>query len=988
MKRYFFVVLILFFSFALAAGPVSCHKKTTPRQTVIDSDGDGVPDSQDAFPHDPKEWKDTDDDGIGDNEDPDNDNDGLTDEQEKKIGSDPGNPDTDGDGIPDGIEVKNGTDPLNPDTEPPVGTVTIDDGKDFTNSTLAWVDVTWFDNEKVVSMRYRIDSGNWKDWTNPVSNFIVKFPEKAEGLHSVDVQLKDEAGNRNVISDNIILDLTPPIGEAYINPFPPYSLPFTSSRVVFVFLRDVEDNYMVSSYRVNLIGNKLIPGNWKPYVTSDTYTLPVSQEGRYSYVVEVSDSAGNTGINGRGLIAYDATPPGGEVYLKDYQVPSTGPIVTLYFDKVTDNLSPLCCWRYGEKITTVGLSRWKEMANSVTFSVSSTAEVKNIMVEIKDYAGNVTDYSFRVTVTSTRGTLKGILKPQKYSLNQREFSLDSKGKIDPSFPLVFHSKSKVKEIRIEAVRGNRREIVKGNFLYLGSDSGKFTYSFIPLHPFPSTSTLIITADFLSDKTKTLTVKVGENNLPDITFTPNPFSTLNTDTVKIEFSRDMYIGSAEALLLSGDKSFHLPLSKKLRWVSPRLLRVQIPSFLVNSGRDIEIIVGKILTTGGLVIPPELLKVKYFVGSVTDSQFIGFFPKKSIINNILWLFFTGKVDLQKLKNNISIYDEWNNYYDFDIKAPPLNLDYDNGVALLVIKDRVPQNSRITVEMRGYPYLFTSETGEVIKRTFTSDRDSFPQFFDYYVKPGRIIVETDKCVPWVRNPELIWEIFRKDREEFYLPVITSNFYEDREYPGCRWIVPFFSQLEDGAVLSTSPHLSRKKINRKDVEEAAVYKFFTVDDRSLNLSWETKSDVDLQLVTLTSPDGIRKLLLPGYMRNYKFDFSPHGKVRFTWLGFSGIRDTGLRLLKTYYDSMNITGLFSDRDESELVIRIAEKKIVKLHPLLVITDQKGNPVISVNVSSPEITLNLPEGNYFTGLFTEDLKPLIQPGAITLVPGEPVEIQW
>ena len=36
----------------------------------IDSDGDGYPDDEDAFPHDPSEWKDTDGDGIGDGSDP------------------------------------------------------------------------------------------------------------------------------------------------------------------------------------------------------------------------------------------------------------------------------------------------------------------------------------------------------------------------------------------------------------------------------------------------------------------------------------------------------------------------------------------------------------------------------------------------------------------------------------------------------------------------------------------------------------------------------------------------------------------------------------------------------------------------------------------------------------------------------------------------------------------------------------------------------
>jgi len=51
-------------------------------EPTVDSDGDGVPDSQDAFPNDPSEWDDTDGDGVGNNTDPDDDNDGLPDAQD------------------------------------------------------------------------------------------------------------------------------------------------------------------------------------------------------------------------------------------------------------------------------------------------------------------------------------------------------------------------------------------------------------------------------------------------------------------------------------------------------------------------------------------------------------------------------------------------------------------------------------------------------------------------------------------------------------------------------------------------------------------------------------------------------------------------------------------------------------------------------------------------------------------------------------------
>lgn len=46
----------------------------------VDTDGDGVPDDEDAFPNDPNEQVDTDGDGTGDNADTDDDNDGLADQ--------------------------------------------------------------------------------------------------------------------------------------------------------------------------------------------------------------------------------------------------------------------------------------------------------------------------------------------------------------------------------------------------------------------------------------------------------------------------------------------------------------------------------------------------------------------------------------------------------------------------------------------------------------------------------------------------------------------------------------------------------------------------------------------------------------------------------------------------------------------------------------------------------------------------------------------
>jgi len=96
-----------------------------------DRDGDGVADSQDAFPDDAGESVDTDGDGVGNNADTDDDGDLLPDTEEAQLGTDPLKADTDGDGVDDGLEVGQGSDPLDPtSTAPPVTQPAPVDGND------------------------------------------------------------------------------------------------------------------------------------------------------------------------------------------------------------------------------------------------------------------------------------------------------------------------------------------------------------------------------------------------------------------------------------------------------------------------------------------------------------------------------------------------------------------------------------------------------------------------------------------------------------------------------------------------------------------------------------------------------------------------------------------------------------------------------------------------------------------------------------------
>jgi hypothetical protein len=127
------------------------------KEPVADSDGDGVPDGEDAFPFDPDEWLDTDNDGIGNNADDDDDNDGMPDDWEIQYGLDPlqddADEDPDGDGVSNSDEYNAGTDPTRDDynSVPERPVILTPENNDVVSMTPEFQAIEFYD----------ADSGDW-----------------------------------------------------------------------------------------------------------------------------------------------------------------------------------------------------------------------------------------------------------------------------------------------------------------------------------------------------------------------------------------------------------------------------------------------------------------------------------------------------------------------------------------------------------------------------------------------------------------------------------------------------------------------------------------------------------------------------------------------------------------------------------------------------------------------------------------------------------
>jgi PKD repeat protein len=102
------------------------------------------------------------------------------------------------------------------DATPPVGTLTINQGEDYTNQrwTVLTLDATDAYG-RVAEMRFSNDGNSWDTW-QPFAYESVRQVSNGDGPKTIYAQLRDTSGNTTIVSSTITLDTTLPTGTVRI----------------------------------------------------------------------------------------------------------------------------------------------------------------------------------------------------------------------------------------------------------------------------------------------------------------------------------------------------------------------------------------------------------------------------------------------------------------------------------------------------------------------------------------------------------------------------------------------------------------------------------------------------------------------------------------------------------------------------------------------------------------------------------------------------
>ncbi|HSV50369.1 MAG TPA: PKD domain-containing protein, partial [Candidatus Acidoferrales bacterium] len=184
------------------------------------------------------------------------------------------------------------SDAITLDNTPPTGTIQINAGAKYSNSTTANLTLTFTDANGIASMRFSNDNTTWSTWEiySTTKNWTITT---IDGIKAVYVQFQDNAGLTSTVNASIILDTEAP------TLYPMVDLVSLKNKQLSFDAHFTQDNFEIASFLWDF-------GDGSQ--SSDMYVIHAySAAGNYTASLTVRDSAGNIATGSMRILMPDVT---------------------------------------------------------------------------------------------------------------------------------------------------------------------------------------------------------------------------------------------------------------------------------------------------------------------------------------------------------------------------------------------------------------------------------------------------------------------------------------------------------------------------------------------------------------------------------------------------------------------------------------------------------------------------------------------------------
>jgi hypothetical protein len=280
------------------------------------------------------------------------------------------------------------SDSITLDTISPTGSIVINDGAAFADSSSVTLTLTTEDLGSGVDQVRFSNSGNWDPDTGGWESF--SFTETwslspGDGGKTVYCQVKDSAGNPSVLfSDTIVLDTAAPTGSIMINGGDQFT---NSSSATLTLIAD-DQGSGVNQVRYSNDGI-WDSENWESFSSTKSWPL-LSGDGQKTIHYQIGDYAGLESTFSD-TIVLDTLPPTGSIKINTDDESTTSNSVTLQLT-ANDTTSGIYKVRYSND-GVWDVESWEDFSSTKAWTLSSDLGSKTVYYQIMDRAQQISTFS-------------------------------------------------------------------------------------------------------------------------------------------------------------------------------------------------------------------------------------------------------------------------------------------------------------------------------------------------------------------------------------------------------------------------------------------------------------------------------------------------------------------------------------------------------------------------------------------------------------------